>query len=167
MEKNDVISFAKGMIHDFYQTRSKQLDVNIDKAKSFAELKLTKYEIAHLVMAVESRFIFTVGPEAPASLDELADIAVARSGFNNIQSMVPAEGVNIQTDTDDDQLPPPPETIEIPDIPATEVEGTEIPAEPEDIDFSDESDGEVEVKSTSESEEETTAPAEEEEVPED
>lgn len=165
MEKNDVISFAKGMIHDFYQTRSKQLDVNIDKAKSFAELKLTKYEIAHLVMAVESRFIFTVGPEAPASLDELADIAVERSGFNNVQSMVP-EGVNIQTDTDD-QLPPPPETIEIPDIPATEVEGTEIPAEPEDIDFSDEVGDEEEAKPMDESEEETTAPSEEEEVPED
>lgn len=160
MDRNEIVSYIQSMIQQFYHSNDKALSDKIANSQSFGDLELTPPEIARLIMSCEEKYHVDLGnamyPSIQSIVDALMSVADTVNATDNANE---SEG----KPDDNDQLPPPPESIEIPDMPAapegaedsTGVEGEHVP------DFSDEGEGEEDVK---ENTEETTEdmPAEEE-----
>lgn len=118
MDKENVRAYVSELIHSFYRSTSSILDEKINQSTNFADLDLTKYEIMKLIMACEERFIFSVGNDIPRSIEELVNMAVERSAYNNIQPITSPEDferivAEENKELEDEKLEAPPAEIKI------------------------------------------------------
>ena len=149
MDRNEIFSFIQGMIQRFYRSNDKVLIDKINNSTSFTELNLVPNEVARIVMSCEEKYHVDLGMEPYTSIQSVVDalMSVADKPVTEADNVDESEG----KPDDNDQLPPPPESIEIPDMPAT----------PEDVSVNVETQEEEQVESTDDTVENTS----EEEIP--
>lgn len=115
MNRDEIFSYIQSLIQQFYRSNDKALSDKIAQSTSFEDLELVPNEIARIIMSCEEKYSVDLGdepyPSIQSVIDALMSVAdVVNAAKNNETSANASE--------DDEKLPPPPETIEIPDMPA-------------------------------------------------
>ena len=112
MDRNEIVSYIQSMIQQFYRSNDKALNDKIANSTSFADLELTPPEIRKLIMSCEEKYYTDLGDGPYTSIQSVVDALMSVADAANATS-------------NDDQLPPPPESIDISDMSAAS-ENTKI-----------------------------------------
>lgn len=115
MTRDGIFSFIQSMIQKFYQSSDRLLVNRIANSTSFEDLELTPTEVSRLIMSCEEKYGVDLGDAEYTSIQEVVDTLMSVADIVNATT---SSEESTDTSEDNDQLPPPPETIEIPDMPA-------------------------------------------------
>lgn len=118
MTRDGIFSFIQSMIQKFYQSSDRLLVNRIANSTSFEDLELTPTEVSRLIMSCEEKFGVDLGDAEYTSIQEVIDTLMSVADIVNAAT---SSEESTDASEDNDQLPPP-ETIEIPDMPAATVE---------------------------------------------
>ena len=114
MTRDGIFSFIQSMIQKFYQSSDRLLVNRIANSTSFEDLELTPTEVSRLIMSCEEKYGVDLGDAEYTSIQEVIDTLMSVADIVNAAT---SSEESTDASEDSDKLPPP-ETSEIPYMPA-------------------------------------------------